>query len=83
MTIRIGLTVHLLDFNGLVENLKLMQGMDKAEIHIAAINCGPFTMSTMKEVEDMACYMAGTTKRENDAATEYESWQAPKLRAVK
>jgi hypothetical protein len=72
--IRVGLTLHLLDFDGLVEKMRAYPPLANAEFYIAGINCGAFTVDTMAEVSSLAAEMSGVSQKFQDAATEYESW---------
>ena len=81
--IRVGLTLHLLDFDGLVEQMRAYPPMADAEFYISGINCGHFTMDTMEEVRAMAAQLSGAAQKFKDADTEYESWRTATVRAIK
>lgn len=72
--IRVGLKVHILDFDGLVEQMRAYPPLAHAEVYIASIDCGQFAVNTVEEVRALAAELSGAAQKFKDAETEYESW---------
>lgn len=80
--VRVGIKVHILNFNDLVESMRAYPPMTEAEFYIASIDCGAFAVDTVEEVRALAAELSGASQKFKDADTEYESWKPKVLSLV-